>query len=45
MGHEETKIMNCCVVCKSKKFAEILYGLQSVDDELEQAIKKKEIIY
>jgi len=36
--------MNCCVVCKSKKFAEILYGLQSVDDELEQAIKKKEII-
>jgi hypothetical protein len=36
--------MNCCPICKSNNSAEIIYGLQSIDDELEQAIKKKEIV-
>lgn len=37
-------MMNQCSVCKSKNYAEIIYGLQSFNDELEQAIKKKEIV-
>jgi len=33
-----------CMQCKSANVAEIIYGLCDVDDELEQAINKKEII-
>ena len=33
-----------CTLCNSTSVAELIYGLYDVDDELEQAIKKKEII-